>query len=96
MSCLPGQLKDVHGPFGLMFSFWSGTLGSLWTCDLTCICGIKLHSHGAETKHLFRISPDSLSRLEDHARNYVKRHEAGGTFQDEQGQVWKRDIFSES
>lgn len=52
-------------------------------CDLVCICGIKLHSHKAETQCLLRNRPESLARLKGHARNYVKRHEAGCSIKDE-------------
>lgn len=60
-----------------MFFFWLGILGSLWICDFICICGIKLYLYGVEIKYFFRISFDSLLRLEDYVRNYVKRYEVG-------------------
>lgn len=68
----------------------------LMGCDPVHICGIKLHSHEADTQHLLRTRPERLDRLKGHARNYKRRQEAGWIFKNEQQEQKKSDIPSKS
>ena len=62
MSCLPRQLKNLHGPFTLTFYSWSSTFGNLWAVIWSASMESS-YSREAETQCLLKCRLESLAKL---------------------------------